>query len=443
MTETEHSSDSELTPTEQQSAKSTASKAKTAKPKDGKPKVGLLWLFVLITLIVSGAAGYGVYWLWQQTDQTALSQTDLLEQSQTAIIDLRDDLGSLESAIESESNQRESSLQAAQDEMSLLAKSLEKQQRHIKELSASNRDQWLLAEVEYLLRLANQRILMSKDASGALAMLDSADGVLQGIDDVSLHNVRKAIADDLASLRSADELDVNGTYLKLAALATQLETLELYELPEFDLPEVDTELLTPDEQQAWTERLKSALSAIGSAFSKAFIIRRDNEQVEAMLEPQDELYLRQNLRLMLEQAQLALLSQQQGVYQTSLEKAQRWIAQYFLIEDNATQAALQALSDLATLNVDPPLPDISGSFRALKKYQQDQQNTRPGLDYQPQAPVAERAPQSSTNPADAAATSNEAIDSAGDQVEQAIESTVEGAEAGAADDVPPAAAAEG
>ncbi len=442
MTDTENSGDSELTPAQQDDTEKAPAKAKKAKVKDGKPKVGLLWFFVLITLLVSGGAGYGVYLLWQQTDQAAVSQSDLLEQSQTAIIDLRGDLGDVETALVSESSQRESAIQSAQSEIGLLAKSLEKQSRHIKELSASNRDQWLLAEVEYLLRLANQRILMSKDASGALAMLDSADGVLQGIDDVSLHNVRKAIADDLASLRAADELDVNGSYLKLAALASQVETLELYELPEFDLPEVDTELLTPDEQQAWTERLKQTVSAIGSAFSKAFIIRRDNEQVEAMLEPQDELYLRQNLRLMLEQSQLALLSQQQGVYQTSLEKAQRWIAQYFLIEDKATQAALQSLSDLATLNVDPPLPDISGSFRALKKYQKDQQNTRPGLDYQPE----EAAPAPSPEPepaANAEQASESAIESATSEAVDAAENAAEEAGAAEAVDATPAAAAEG
>lgn len=440
MTDTENSGDGELTPTEQSSTDKAPAKAKKPKVKDGKPKVGLLWFFVLITLLVSGAAGYGVYWLWQQTDQAAVSQTDLLEQSQTAIIDLRDDLGGLESALQSESSQRESAIQAAQGEMGLLAKSLEKQSRHIKELSASNRDQWLLAEVEYLLRLANQRILMSKDASGALAMLESADGVLQGIDDVSLHNVRKAIADDLASLRSADELDVNGSYLKLAALATQVETLELYELPEFDLPEVETELLTPDEQQAWTERLKETLSAVGSAFSKAFIIRRDNEEVEAMLEPQDELYLRQNLRLMLEQSQLALLSQQQGVYQTSLEKAQRWIAQYFLIEDKATQAALQSLSDLATLNVDPPLPDISGSFRALKKYQKDQQNARPGLDYQPEQTAPAASAEAEPEPA-VESNIESGINNAVDAVENAVEEA--SSEAAEATEATPAAAPEG
>ena len=363
-----------------------------AKPKKTKgdkspkqAKVGLLWFFVFITLLISGTAGYGVYLLSQQTDQAAISQGDLLEQSQTAIIDMRGDLSELERSLEGESAQRAADKEQASNSVELLKKSLAKQSRHIKELSASNRDQWLLAEVEYLLRLANQRILMSSDSAGALTMLDSADRILHGIDDVALHTVRKSIADDLASLRGVDVVDVDGIYLNLAALAEQVETLELYEIPEFDLSASESEVATQQNgvEQSVTEKLSLALDAASAALQKVFIIRRGNEQVEAMLAPQDELYLRQNLRLMLEQAQLALLSGQPAVYQKSLEKAQRWIAQYFLMENKSTQAALQGLNDLAALNIDPALPDISASFRALKKYQRGQLNARPGLDYQP------------------------------------------------------------
>ncbi len=364
-----------------QSASENAKASKVAEHK--RPKVGLLWFFVLLTLLASAAAGYGVYYLWQQSGQSAAQQANKFEQSETAIIGLRDDLNSLEDSVGDQQAQQSAKSAEVAEQFALLEKSLQKQNRHIKELSASNRDQWLLAEVEYLLRLANQRILMSKDSSGALAMLDSADRILKEIDDVSLHAVRRAIADDMASLRHLEQVDVDGIYLKLAALADQSESLDLYEIPEFSTPESELELSSA-ELKPWKERLQDAWVAVRNAFSKAFIIRHDREQVEAMLPPQEELYLRQNLRLMLEQAQLALLSRQPGIYQSSLEKAQRWIAQYFLIDSDATQAALESLSGLAAVQVDPPLPDISGSFRALKKYQRDQENSRPGLQYQPE-----------------------------------------------------------
>ena len=367
-------------------AKASAAGKKPGK-KPGKAGAGLLWLFVLITLAVSGAALWGVYTLSQKSETHAVSQDDLLEQSQTAIIDLRDDLGGLDSKIDDNAQQQMSALDGTKDVLGLLGKTVEKQARHIKELSASNRDEWLISEVEYLLRLANQRILMSKDSGSALAMLESADKVLQGIDDLSLHGVRKAMADDMASLRTLEQLDIDGMYLELSALASALDGLELYEIPEFGLGEIETEAMT-DEQAAWQDRVKAGFAAIGASLERAFVVRRDGESVEAMLPPQEELYLRQNLRLMLEQAQLALLSRKPEIYKNSLDKAQRWLAQYFLTDKNGTQQALQSIGELATINVDPPLPDISGSFRALKKYQQNQLNARPGLEGYEAKPAA-------------------------------------------------------
>lgn len=355
----------------------------------GKPKVGLLWLFVLLTLIISGGAAFGVYQLLQKGDARAAQASGQMERSETAIIDLRDDLNEVESGLDDAKHSRESIRNEITDEFDLLKKTVDKQARHLKEISSSNRDQWLIAEVEYLLRLANQRILMSKDAGGALAMLDSADGVLQGIDDVSLHNVRKAIAADMASLRGLATVDVDGAYLQLSAIAEQLGTLPLYEIDDFEVDALDTEMESMPEDPDFQQRLQRGLDRIKSALSQAFIVRNDNDSIDAMLPPQDELYLRQNMRLMVEQAQLALLSRKPTVYASSLEKAQRWLAQYYLLENAGTQAVLEGLNELSGLDVDPPLPDISGSFRALKKYQQAEANARPGLDYEAQATESE------------------------------------------------------
>lgn len=367
-----------------------------AQPVEAKrTKVGLLWMFVLATLAASAALGYFVHQLWQKTDQAAVSQTSQVEESQAEVGTIRNniggleqELGALQGALQSQGEQSEALAEQTSGEISLLQKSLEKQSRHIKEIGSSNRDDWLIAEVEYLLRLANQRILMSKDSNGALVMLDSADRILHGIDDVSLHPVRKAIADDMAQLRAVEQADVDGAYLQLSALAEQVEELRMYDIPEFGLPEVDTEAVALDAEKSVSERASEALQAVGAAFQKAFVIRHDQEKVEAMLPPQDELYLRQNLRLMLEQAQMAMLSRRSTIYTSSLDKSQRWIAQYFQIEDSATQSALESLSGLATLNVDPALPDIAGSYRALKNYRQGEMNARPGLDYQPAVPDA-------------------------------------------------------
>ena len=109
---------------------------------------------------------------------------------------------------------------------------LAQQQKELARFSASDRDSWLLAEAGHLLRLANQRLVMAGDPVAAQALLNSADAVLRELDDASLHTVRAAIAADIASLRAVPRVDVEGIYLRLAALLEQADTLVIFQLPE-------------------------------------------------------------------------------------------------------------------------------------------------------------------------------------------------------------------
>ncbi len=346
-----------------------------------RPRTGLLWFFLLCALGLSGAAGYGVYYLWQQW-QLDKSSTQSLEvdvqEAQTAIAavrddlrddGLRDDLTALQAEFGEQSDNRAEELTATKNTLTLLEKTVGRHNRQMQALTQTNRDEWLLAETEYLLRLANQRILMSKEISGPLAMLQSADTILREIDDVSLVPLRRAIADDIAALSRTESVDVDGEYLQLASLTAGIDELKLHDIPEFSNDDADEPVeASMPEQPTLRDSAAKVGGAIKATLGKVFVVRQRDQPMEAMLPPQQELYLRQNLRLMLEQAQLALLARKPDIYQQSLDKAQQWIARYFIAEDAATQAALETLEQARTTNIDPPLPDISGSYRALKEY---------------------------------------------------------------------------
>ncbi|MBP9034586.1 MAG: uroporphyrinogen-III C-methyltransferase, partial [Pseudomonadales bacterium] len=85
-------------------------------------------------------------------------------------------------------------------------------------ITVADRRDWALAEAEYLERLASQSLLMGREVRGALALLGAADGILRDLDDPALHAARAALASDIASLRAVAEFDVEGLYLRLAAL---------------------------------------------------------------------------------------------------------------------------------------------------------------------------------------------------------------------------------
>jgi len=225
--------------------------------------------------------------------------------------------------------------------------------------SAHDRDSWLLAEAEYLLRLSNQRLIMAGDTVAAQALLASADAVLRELDDVSLHSVRSAVASDLAAVRAVPKTDLEGIYLRLSALAEQADKLVIFQFPERDArPREATE-------EDWQARLQQGYEQALLKLSDYVIIRRRDVPMQALMDPQWEGLVRQNLRMLLEQAQVALLSSNQVLYESSLERAQHWVAQFFESDAAAAQAMAREIRQLAALQVQVTMPEISRSLEAL------------------------------------------------------------------------------
>lgn len=233
----------------------------------------------------------------------------------------------------------------------------------------SSRKDWLLAEVEYLLRLANQRVLMEKTADGALALLKSADNILKETDDVTIYEVRKALAADIASLEAVPKVDTEGVFLKLSAMNTQVNNLRLIPLAEQrELPELLKEL-TPDAvAEGWADGMQASWNKALDKLNSLIVIQQRDGKIEPLLSPRETFYLQQNLHLMLEQAQMAMLQRKQSAFDSSLNKAQEWVAEFFDKKDATTQALIRGIGELKSVQVSPEVPDISNSLAQLKTY---------------------------------------------------------------------------
>ena len=174
--------------------------------------------------------------------------------------------------------------------------------------------------------------------------------------------MRRAVAEDLAALRALPELDVEGLYLRLGALVDQVAGLVIFELPqragEDEAAPADT----------WQQRLQQGYQQALSTLSNYIVVRRREVPVEALVDPQWEGLLRQKLVMLLQQAQVALLSGNQALYTASLQRARRWLMEFFLADEAAAAAAVRELDDLADEVIAVPLPDISTSLAALKTY---------------------------------------------------------------------------
>ena len=340
-----------------------ASPAKAVKPSRRPLLVAALAL--LVALLSLAATGY-VAWRGKPLED---NQPSLLSGQEQLQSQLARQQARLTETIQS-LTPFEQELQQQQQQNTRLLNRVDNLSRHFNELAGSNRDGWKLAEVEYLLRLANQKLLMTADVTSAKALLNDADSILLELDDYTLFPVREALAEDLAGLRMVPDFDQEGLYLRLSALTAQVDDLPLLSPGGFDknsTPVVNEATASAESNDDWQSTLVAMLKGTWSSFASLFRFNSDRTRpVAPLLTTEENLLLRQNLRLLIEQSKLALLAREQGIYAESLQQASQWVEQYFEMSGDASLGMLEELGALSAITVNPKLPNINRALDALK-----------------------------------------------------------------------------
>ncbi len=225
---------------------------------------------------------------------------------------------------------------------------------------ARDRDQWALSDIEQILLTASQQIQLSGNIKAAIIGLETADLRLQRLDKPQFTRLRQAISNDLAKLRATPFVDQTGVSLQLNALAEGIEQLPLSS-DHAKSPAKDT-------------RSKASLAKdLLSEFKNLIQIRRLDEGEPALLTPEQEYFLRQNMKLRLLTARLSLLSRDAAGYQADLKAAGKLLVRYFNTQDAAVAAAQSELGKLSALNPAPALPELKESLAAIESYHKDRQ----------------------------------------------------------------------
>lgn len=333
-----------------------ADKKTVATPKAGKNRFSL-FLSVLTLLLLCAS----IFYFWQQQNLQTREIQQLTLNTQSA----SQKLSSFQQGIQkqvislSELNEKQQTL------LNSLAQESYFHTQKLTDLGARSRNDWLLAEAEYLMHLANQRLTLEQDIKSAEAMLTSADKVIAEINDPGLIDIRQALATEIVSLQQVNHLDYQGLYLKLNAMINSLDNLHQSAFLRKDSPtKVSQE--SPHLKNENTNQFSAIWSSIWNDLKQAVLIRRLDAPVEPLLAPEQDYYLKQNLRLMLEQASLALIDKNTAIYQSSLNKSLSWLERYFIQNDKHVDELKRALADMAALKIDQTLPDISKSLRLTK-----------------------------------------------------------------------------
>lgn len=272
---------------------------------------------------------------------------------QAELAQLKQQLASAISKIDQSSNKDAEQLTALEQTQQRLQGEMQGLQNRVLDLNDKRPNDWMLAESEYLVRMAGRKLWLEHDLVSAITLLGNADERIAALNDPSLMPIRKALAEDIAKLKGMPRIDREGLTLKLAALSDQIELLPLstVSMPEAKAEPDQAVSTNPDE---WESNLKKNWVK----FTENFItIRRRDGAVEALLSPQQEIFLRENLKTKLLQAQLAVYREQQALYEDSLDKAQRWLNQYFDTEHSATHYMLGEIDKLKGEQIQFDYPD--------------------------------------------------------------------------------------
>jgi uroporphyrin-3 C-methyltransferase len=278
-----------------------------------------------------------------EMDGSNKANQTLVTQNQEVVRELGGKLSLLESKYAEAQNQR-AALETLYQEMS------------------SSRDQTALAEVEQMLMIAGQQLQLSANVKAALIAMQQADSRLQRLDRAALSGLRKSINQDIDTLRALPNIDIAGINLRIDGVIAAVDALPL--LQESRPPEVLPLPNTPSTEKSW----QNFWHELWTEAKQLIRIENTKKTVFPLLSPTQAFFLKENLKIRLLSARLALLSHDEISYKRDLNTAQNWLESYFDVQNQETAQALAAIQKLASSRINIELPDISASLDAVRNY---------------------------------------------------------------------------
>ncbi len=242
---------------------------------------------------------------------------------------------------------------------------------------ARTRDDWALAEVEQILAVASQQLQLAGNVQGAIIALQNADQRLARTERPQFIVLRRAIANDLERLKALPSVDIAGNALRLDSIVGMVDNLPLLSdekpapRPRLDAETLDRGVRTGDGGGGgWFERVQEQLRYLGAEtwqkFGQLVRVREVGEPDALLLAPTQSYFVRENLKLRLLNARLALLARQESTYRADLLHAQEALQRYFDLRSRQTVAALALLRQVQSANTVVEMPTLSESLTAAR-----------------------------------------------------------------------------
>ncbi len=342
-----------------------------------KVKTGGLWLFSIFNffLIIGICAAAG--WTWYQWQQNQTNETDNGEKIAAKLSSIDSVIVKLNSAISAsqvELAQINSDLTQQNETLSnnidgLLEQILQNAdenkalQSRIADLSGRRPADWLLAEADYLVRIAGRKLWLESDVSTAMLMMQAADSRLEDIGDPSLFPVRKLIAEDIQALHQVNPVAINSIALALSGMIPQVNNLPLnaLKIPEIEENKAQNEL--SENIGDWRANLSKTWDSLVDDFIQ---IETSEKPILPYLSTKQRWLITEQLKLALSQAKSAALDEQEALYMNALQQATALVVEHFQLDDNNVKQLADALQQLQNTTIAKDYPRQLKSANALK-----------------------------------------------------------------------------
>ena len=327
----------------------------------------LLWLVIVIIVCAAVAGGIVLNRKVIRLDQQ-LTQRQQANDAQTAALGVKTDQAvSTVHEIDSQMSQLEGKLTDAQQAEQAL-------QQQYADL-ARNRDDWTLAEVGQMLSAASQQLQLTGNTQLALFALQSADTRLAASDGAQVMAVRKAIAQDIDKLKSAPSTDLTGLAIKLDNAIDQVDTLPLdgealtaHTVPQATAPADSAKVAAATGEPRWKVWWQVFSAGIAQQLTSLVQVRRIDNADAMLVTPDQGYFLRENLKLRLLSARLALLSRNQTTLKSDLHAADAALARYFDNASKRTQTVRELVKEVDDGSAAVEVPNLNTSLQAVNQY---------------------------------------------------------------------------
>lgn len=314
-----------------------------------------------VAIAIALAVGVGLYLYGNhQAEQQATARQalalQLSELQQSALSDKQ----SLEQLLAKQT----SALDTARQQQAATSLQLDELKQKVATISGSDAQTWMLAQADYLVKMAGRKLWSDQDITTAASLLKSADASLADMNDPSLIDARRALTHDISTLSALSQVDYDGVILKLNQLSNDVDNLRIADHDSDNEPmDADSNELSSSLRE-WRQNLVKSWHNFMDDF---ITIRRRDATAEPLMAPDQDIYLRENIRSRLLIAAQAVPRHQDEIFKQSIDTVSAWTRAWFDSNDPNTKAFLSQLDELSEQSVSMDVPEALQSQPLLDK----------------------------------------------------------------------------